>query len=115
MALFTYIDGIPLKDMTHSALLNAMKEHVFFQFMQSGRSGFENGAADVVTNISEWYCQRGKAARGKKLNNEEFDEIKRFLVITLVDRFMTHGVEGLKNAIFDGFTMIYDTLQHPAD
>ncbi len=56
MALFTYIDGIPLKDMTHPALLNAMKEHVFFQFMQSGRSGFENGAADVVTNISEWYC-----------------------------------------------------------
>ena len=87
---FTSIYGKPLSELTYQEMMTFFKQHIFFKFMDKGRSGIENACREAVENFIGHFEQKGVIPQAT-VTLDEKDELTRDLVLRIVDGFIASG------------------------
>jgi hypothetical protein len=100
------IDGIEIQDVDFNVFVNFFTDHMFFKFMDSGRSGIVSGYKDLVDNTvfraEKLYEKRGlTAATPKRFKDQTlYEVIYHDGLPRVIDGFIKSGTEGMRTAVF---------------
>jgi len=100
------IDGVDIQDVDFNVFVNFFTEHMFFKFMESGRSGIVAGYTDLVDNTvfraEKLYEKRGlHAVTPKRFKDKTlYEVIYNDGLPRVIDGFIKSGTDGMRTAIF---------------
>lgn len=102
---FTNIDGKELQELQMSEICDFFQEHIFFKFMDSGRSGLVAGAQDLVDTClfrAEQFAVKKSGKKPARFDKREFsDELFRDAQRRIIDAFIKGGSPAMRVAIFE--------------
>lgn len=107
--LYSAILDRKIEDHTFPTLQEAFVDLAFNQFMDNGRCGFNFIALDIVDNF-EVLLRR--TSQRPDLSDFQRKQLALSIRKFLMDGFIKHGSEGLKDAIASAFNLIIHVRTH---
>ncbi len=111
--IYVKIGDTRVEDMKLDDLKAFFHEHVFFKFMDSGRTGVTNAVPDVIDNFVQWIEARGAFGRAKltkRLGLERYLDLTKRASAEIVDGLIMRGSAGIKDAVNAVYLMTLDAL-----
>lgn len=110
--IFTKVLDKYMSDVKLDELNGVLRDQAFFKFMDSGRQGLVLAAEDVVDNQANWIHVHGPFGRKFRSPDDKFTvqyrQLQREAAANMIDKFITSGSTGLKDAIDQTYHMVWN-------